>query len=242
MAGKKEEVEPIEEETPVEAQTKTYTQEELEAQIAQAKEEEQNKYKGYQRVVSAREREIERLKMQVAQPTSHADELLLEELEARQTELGETNPRIAKLRAEIAKEKQREAQQAQIQWQERMTQEWRDKFDQRIKEAGLDPDNEKFDDFHDAFEDAQEDGRFGKAERKLNRILATKPKEKPVTDDKYAKLLDEEKRKWMEEQGLLVTNAGGPSASSPSVKEATAKFARGELTEEQARKAGVKFT
>lgn len=222
MAGKEKKVEltpvePVVELTP-EAQTKTYTQQELDVLVARAKQEEEDKYKGFQRVVSAREKEIETLKQKVAQPSraSKATEVILEELKARQAEEGIVNPRIAQLEAEIAREKQ-------LEWQTQVTQQYEARFNQRIKDAGLDPNDETLEDFRDALEDAKEDGRFGKAERKLDKILTTikppEPKEKvtETEEDKFSKRLEEAKRQWMEEQGLLKTETGGPSASSGKV-------------------------
>lgn len=60
-------------------------------------------------------------------------------------------------------------------------------------------------------------------------------------EDKFQKRLDEEKRKWMEEHGMLESETGGPSASSGSKEDATAKLVAGEITTEQARKLGVSF-
>lgn len=203
-----------------EAQAKTYTQEELDAAKAEIKTDADKQYQGIQRVVSQKDQKIKELEAKPTQPSIGGDdtvlEFLLQDRKSKAAELGETDPMIAKLEAELAERKQKQSQGAQLRWQEQVTQQQGEKFDQQIKEAGLDPSDERLDDFHDAFEDAKEDGKFGKAERKLDRILGKiKPSEskgKETEEDTFAKRLEEEKRKWMEEHGLLATETGGPSA------------------------------
>lgn len=226
--------------TEIEAKAKTFTQEELDAFKAEIEAEADKRYQGIQRVVSKKDQEIERLRK--AQPRETGDDTLLEVMlqdrRSKATELGEPDPVIARLETELAQRKRKQTQEAQLRWQEQVTQQHREKFDQRIQEAGLDPNDERLDDFQDAFEDAQEDGRFGKAERKLNRILSKvkepKGKGKSETDEERIERLAEEKlRAKMEEQGLLITETGGPSASSGSWLEFEKRYIAGKVPPEE---------
>lgn len=76
---------------------------------------------------------------------------------------------------------------------------------------------------------------------KAEKPTDTKGDKMESEEDKFQKRLDEEKRKWMEEHGMLESETGGPSASSGSKEDATAKLVAGEITTEQARKLGVSF-
>jgi len=228
MAGKEEKVEQTPERPEgeaLEAQTKTYThtQEEFDTAIAQTKEEELRKYQGIQRTIAKKDERIKQLEEQ-APPSLKGSEILLDEMRARQTEYGEPNPRIALLEAQITKERQEEARQKYVQWQQREIKKHREAFDQRIKKAGLDPTDERLEDYLDAFEDAEDTGNFGRAERKLDRILGkvspTKETDKPTEDE------DEERAlKLLKAKGYnLETDDGGPSGGG------------GKLTAEQVRK------
>lgn len=177
--------------------------------------------------LARKEGEVKRLREQQPTPPppmSRAYEIMLDEMKARQTEFGEGNPRISQLEALLAEEKRKEDATKQRQAMEVYSQEWRTKLDTRIKEAGFDPDDEQFDDVNEAFDVAYAvDGKFERAEKKLDRILA-KPREKGETEEeKFQKRLETEKREWMKEKGLLTTEEGGPSATSPDdekIKEA----------------------
>jgi len=234
----------MEPETPSEGETapeapKTYTEEELKARLKE-------QYDELNKTLSAQGAELKRLRKQlteapkVASPAIDAQKILLEEMEARQAETGEPNPRIAALKAEIARLEQQE-------FIERTTNEWRSKLETRISEAGLDPTDEKFDSVWDRFHMAYYvDGPagFAEAEKRLERILSKsvpkqepkspegKPEKKTYTEEEVEEL----KRRWMEEQGLLTSEAGGPSASSLTKKDIAAKFAAGEISEEEAAK------
>ena len=217
--GKKEELEgtPLEPEVEpeLEPQPKTYTQEELDALLG----ERDKAYQGIQRVVSQKDRKIRELEAPRTQP-SKATKVILEEMEARQTEEGITNPRIAQLRAEIAREEQAEGM-------ETITREWRGKITDKIVNAGLDPSDEAFDDVWESFDVAYAiDGKFERADKKADRILAkVKPVEKKETKpEDFDKRLEEEKRKWMEEQGLLATDTGGPSAGAKRWEEVRDRY------------------
>lgn len=240
-------VEPPPEETPPpEVQPTTYTQEQLDAFVAEA---EKQGYKKSQRVISEREKELKALREQApsfGQFSPTVAEGLLGVLEAQQVELGERNPNIAKLKAQITVERQKEVQQQQwAQWQKVVTQQ-KEKLDKAVEALKLNPDDEALGEVYEAFEDAAEfTGRFERAHKKLDKIAKKiEPKEPKGTKGK-AELTDEEKeeiaRSYLEKEGRLTSETGGPSAGSPSKADARAKFARGEITEEEAKKAGVEF-
>lgn len=239
---------------PPETQTRTYTQEELDAETARVRQEELEKYQGIQRTIAKKDQEIERLRKQAPEPTSSDDriaEIILQEKKRRQAELGEVDPTIPQLEAELAERKRRAAQATQFAKQEAIVKDERAKLDKKITDAGLDPNDDRFLDVDESFNlAAAYTGNFEIANKKLDRILkqvkpkgenVEKPKEGETEAEKIDRLAEEKARKMLEEKGLLTTETGGPSASSPSVAEARAKFARGEITEEEAKKAGVEF-
>jgi len=59
---------------------------------------------------------------------------------------------------------------------------------------------------------------------------------------KIAALEDEQKRKKAEEEGLLESETGGPSAVSKSVTQAMDDFIEGKISASEAKKRGVKFS
>lgn len=203
---------------PLETQTTVTPEEELETKLAQAKAEgkaeAEEVYKGIQRTLSKKDTEIQELQKKLSQPSptgSKFKETVLADMRARATELGEPNPKIAELETELAIEKQQDNERRK----DVITQGHREKFEQKIKDAGLDPDNESFDRVWDAVKIARSvDGKFEEAEARLDRVLA---KVKPVkveseTEDKETKLREEIEREVLEKHGLLKTETGGPSA------------------------------
>jgi len=220
-----------------EPQEKTYSQEELDAALTEKEE----AYKGLQKSIARQAEELGQLRKRATQPSSLSvkrDEIILEEMKRRAQEEGITNPRIAELEGELLREKQRESM-------ETYTSTYREKLNQKIKESGLDPTDEQFDGVWETFDIAYAvDGKFERADKKLDRVLSKpKPEKKEIVVEKddFTKRLEEEKRKWMEEQGLLATETGGPSASSPSKDNAYAKYVAGDITVEEAKRAGVEF-
>ena len=217
--------------------------------LAKAKEEADakawEKYQGMQRVLAERERRIAELEAQVVSPSpSVGDDKLIELMiqdRKGKAEFGEPDPIISQLEKELERRKYQQTQQVQLQWQQQVTRQWQEKFNQQIKEAGLDPQDELLDDFHDAFEDAKDNGKFGKAERKLNRILSkakpTKAKPAETEDERIDRLAEEKYRAKLEEKGLLATDTGLPSGvGGPRTKaEAAQLYAAGKLTDSEYR-------
>jgi len=227
MAGKKEEVEPVveatEEEVKPEVQTKTLSQEELDTLIQEAKTqgkaEAEETYKGIQRVLAKKDEEIIALK-QLSQDKGRGVsmapyKIMLEEMEARQ-DFGEPNPRIAQLKSLITEEEQKDATSKQAREIEQYTQTWKEKLEGKITQVGLSPDDEQFDDVWESFDLTYKvDGKFERAEKKLDRILkGVKPMEK--TDNDFEERLKAEKLTWMKEHGLLEKETADPSAAALS--------------------------
>jgi len=218
----------------VEAPPRTFSQGEVDAFVEAARKAEFDRINP---TLSAQGIELKKLREQAALPAqrgvSRVDELVLEEMKAREVELGERNPRIAQLEAEIARERQMETIQKQRDAIEGYTNQWRGKLEDKIRGAGENPTDEKFDRVWDAFEIAYvKDGKFERADERLDRIL-TKIKPSKPEDETFEKRLDEEKRKWMEEHGLLTSETGLPSASgSPRTKAEAAKlYTEGKLSD-----------
>ncbi len=218
---------------PVEPQTKTLTQAELDEIIRKARDEELQKYKGIQRTIAKREDEIATLKRKLSEPKESksslaTNEIILADMKARQTETGEANPRIAQLEAMLADERRKESLAKQQQAVEDYTQTWRDKLEEKIVQSGFTPNDEKFDDIWESFDmHYTVDGKFEHVEKKLDRILKGVTKEvntekttnQPVdeVEKKIQVRLQEEKRKWMKEHNILEVETGQPSASSRNI-------------------------
>ena len=230
-----EKEEKVEKTTEQETQTATPTQEEIDALVAKAKEdgktEAQKEYQGIQRTVAAKDREIKKLKEQTAQPSgrTRSTEIQLEDMKARQQETGEPNPRIAMLEAELQREMRTD-------YVERTTREAREKLDRKIVEAGYDPSDKMFRPVNKEFRLAYRlDGEFGYADELLDEILAdVKQETKPPEGEKKKTFSEEDveelKRRWMEEQGLLSTSDGGPSGSPDEWETLRLKYGEGTAT------------
>ena len=232
---------PEEEVVEAKVEPKAYTQEELDALRAEAMElgkaEAFKEYQGIQRTVTKQDRKIKELEGRLAQPQTSADRRvmsgMLEELDRQAKEAYGSDPeaqsRIAKLRGQLLEEERLQAVQT-------YTQQWRGKLDQKIKEAGFDPGDDMFADVDEAFDVAYAiDGKFERAERKLDRILKATPKKeiKPTIEGKPKPETEDERiaRKAKElliKQGLIPTGASGPSVSSLDA-EFIKQFGSGEL-------------
>jgi len=72
--------------------------------------------------------------------------------------------------------------------------------------------------------------------------LETKPKEKESDEERIERITEEKLRKTLEERGLLTSETGSPSASSTKSMDAYAKYARGEISEAEAKRLGAVFS
>lgn len=83
------------------------------------------------------------------------------------------------------------------------------------------------------------------AEKKIDKAeakMTEEPTESKEPEGTFEKRLEEEKRKWAEEEGLLTTETGGPSASSMSAQEAKKEYIAGNITDEEAKRRGADFS
>lgn len=193
-------------------QPKMYSQEELDTHLILADEKAKDGYKAIQRTVADREREIRELQSQPVQ--SKTSQILLEEMKLRQTESGERNPRIAELETELTTERRREANTKQQAYQQSFIVQKRGEIEQKIKAAGLNPDDEMFNSVNDAFEVASYTGQFEATEARLDKVLSKqKPPEKKEDKAKYEADVEEGVRKKLAEDEQLVTETGSPSGS-----------------------------
>lgn len=209
-----EQVAPGEVEEPVaEAPSKTLSQEEVDTLILAARETaRKEEFNRLNSIMSEQGAELKRLKEQSVQPPSTPRmgsktlEVLVEDMKARQTDYGESNPRIAMLEAEIAQVKQQEAEETQRKI--RQIQEAVAGYQRRTETLGLSETDEEYWELRDLVTE----GKYQRAEIKLKKLEAAKvkPKEEAVVDASPF-ISEEAKRKWMEEHGLLESEAGLPS-------------------------------
>ncbi len=228
-------VEQPEKETPTpEPQTISMTQAELDAKIALATEagktEANEEYKGIQRTIAQKDETIEGLRAKAGQPSQPSGNLMrqmIEAMEAGQGEYGDANPKIATLKQAIATEEAREKQAGVYHQQETLSNQERDKMEARIREAKLDPTDEKFEAVWDKWEygrDVSGYRGFDAANERLNRILKVdKPEVKKESDEEIA-------ARVLKKEGQLDTDTGG-SPSSGGKK--TYKSSELEAVEEQ---------
>lgn len=237
-SGDEPQVEPTEPQpsTGVVAQTKSFTREELDTAMEQVRQEEMAKYQGIQKVVSKKDREIEDLRKRGYTQPSQDDkllELMLQDRREKSSEYGGYDPLIPQLETELAARKERQAyQESQIKKQE-YTDNWKEKLNTRINEAGLDPNDGQFDDVWETFDIAYSvDGKFERAEKKLDKILkSVKPEAEPKeTEEELKKRLREEvKREIMLERGELETETGLPSGGNLGDAEFITQFSEGKV-------------
>jgi len=217
-------------------ETKSYTQEELDAFVEQAKQEEFQKYQGIQRTVAKKDQELEQLRRQAPQAIPNTTlKGIVDEIERLQTREDyspdpASQSRIAQLKGEIVREEQRVAQQQAYAQMDAIANQWRERLDQKIRDAGFDPSDDKFDGVNDAFTIANSvDGKFEKAEARLDRILGkakptqeTKPKESE--EEKINRLADEKYTQKLKDEGLYKTDTGSPSGAGSAIPTNMANF------------------
>jgi hypothetical protein len=230
-----------------ETQTEPPTQEQdVDALIAQAKAEVeaewQKKYQGLQKVVSKKDRELQKYKQPEVSPTQtpntnlEAMKLVVSDLEARDAELGTVNPRIAQIKQMIDEEEKRQVYEQQVVGWQRTVESAREKIEAQIEDAGLDPNDPKLDSVWDKFDiAAYQTGNFDAVNKRLERVLkSVKPKEEkePVgekdLEEKVKKLAEEEKKKWLIEQGYLSSDVGPPAGAMGDDAEFLKRYSAGE--------------
>lgn len=91
-----------------------------------------------------------------------------------------------------------------------------------------------------------EAGQFDKAEARLDKLAEVKqtkpPEPKEGEDERVERLATERLKAELEKRGLLTQDTGGPSASATKRADVLAKVASGEMSTEDAEKAGFTFS
>jgi hypothetical protein len=230
-------------ETTPPVQEKTYTQKELDDILAKAKETEEARVKGLNKVVSKKDSEIEALRKsatsdektlpilrkmaQALEKTPDTGYGSDEATKAAKSELKVINSEIAAMQANTERAK---------------TEALRDTMWSKIKELGLDPDpnSENYDERLDPIVTFWTTGNFQIAQQRLDKLAAKIEKEKekvaekePVKEEKVdsTKLEAEIRAKIIKEYGLDKQDVDNKSgATSRSFKNAEAAYVKGEIS------------
>jgi len=206
---------------------KTFTQEDVDAIVA----EKDKAYQGLQKVIARKDREAEQRQKIPAQPKSSQVNVLkamADTLATGEGEYGEVpearKAKLAQLRQTIASlEQQERIEQMRI-----VAETEKQRMHQEAVDAGLDPYSEEFFPVEDAFDL----GNYPAAKRRHERILAKHQKEaKPVEEKKVKTEEDKEaeiEARILEKYGLTKQDTGGPSAASGSKADKLRAIAEGE--------------
>lgn len=213
--------EPVVEQKPPEPEKPPFTLEDVKNLIVEERKameiENQKTFKGIQRVVDKKDREISGLKSQLSNPAGNVTGL--KEL-ADAIESGDANA-LAKAKAVIAQAETEAKRQSQFQYQERIISENQTKFNEVIEKAGLDIDDPRLVSYELAFEQAKQTGDFTMPEKTLNKLLKTitpaeAKKEEPKVD------IDAEVTKRVNaklvELGVLKADGGAVAGGADSWK------------------------
>jgi len=201
--GKEGQVEQPSQEQPVvevqpEAQTKTFTQEEMDTLFDE-------KYKTIQRTLSKKDQEIARLSKQGTQTSKTPLDAIATALEAQ----GIPTDGI---RAEAQRQDQIEKMDAYANGE-------RQRLSQKIVDAGLDPSDSIFDDAWESFEMTNKlDGEFSRVDKRVDKIIGSaKPEDKVEpkgTLEDLDKAIEERAREKLEKEGQLSAEPAVPSGGA----------------------------
>lgn len=210
---------PVGEGQETKSEPKAITQEDLEKMKTEMKAEAFKQYQGIQRVVSQKDDEIKRLKESLAKNTDFSTLIEVAERQAVANGDSETLAKIAALKVAETEKKRVLAIEAQLAQQQQLTEQKRVDLESRIRTAGQDPEDVKFDNVWLAWElAAKADGDFSRAEKRLDKLLAgAKPAEKPGEKkvETEAEIEERIRRKILEESGSLdKEKLGSPSKGS----------------------------
>jgi hypothetical protein len=163
-------------------------------------------YKGIQRVVSRVQEENKRLKEQLQQTTDYSTLLELAERQALDYGDNEAISRITQLkRTDLERQRKREYEE-QLARQQAIVEDKRMEIETKIRQAGADPEDAKFDNVWLAWElAAKADGDFSRAEKRLEKLIGTaqkvaEPKKVGETPEQLKERLE---REILEKHGLL---------------------------------------
>lgn len=206
-----------------ENETPKYTQEQLDAftkaQREEFEKEKEEGYKGIQRVLSEREREIEQLKSrtQGASTAPTSNQAMLELMEKKARDEGDTQmlADISAIKVRTYQEQTLQSQQKKAEELRRETESERGKVEARIKEAGLDPNDDTLDGVWDAFRFAEAvDGKWEVPNKRLDKVLSKT--KKPVADE--TKETEEQMRERHEREFIERNKLNMPERAIPSGK------------------------
>lgn len=232
MPKGKEEKEPkeptVEPEVKEPTEPTTFTQEDLDKAREEGKSEAWEQYQGIQRALSTKDRRIKELESQQPQ-APRINQIQREMLDLMAGDAYSDDPtrqgRIQQLRAELTREEQLQAQEIFIRQK-------RDEVNKKIVDAGLDPNDESLEGVEDAFDLFCVDGKFGRVDRKLDRVLSkAKPQKSEPKEAGQLSEEDKEKiaREYLDKQGLTKGDTGLPSAGGMSfTREDIEKMSPGE--------------
>jgi len=157
-------------------------------------------YKGIQRVVSRVQEENKRLKEQLQQTTDYSTLLELAERQALDYGDNEAISRITQLkRTDLERQRKREYEE-QLARQQAIVEDKRMEIETKIRQAGADPEDAKFDNVWLAWElAAKADGDFSRAEKRLEKLIGTAQKVVETPEQLKERL----EREILEKHGLL---------------------------------------
>ena len=214
----------------------------LEGKATQAEE----NWKNEQRVSSRKEQEIQSLQGRISDmgssnEMSQAMMALLAQQSGRSAE--EIEGEVQANKPDLLKGFQALQQKAKIDKQQDEAKKIGEQYRKRVEALGL---TSKDKAYREIYRDVRE-GNFEFADVAIAALEAEKAKqvaEQPqgTEDERFERRLEEEKRKWAEEEGLLTTETGGPSASSMSAQEAKKEYIAGNISDEEAKRRGADFS
>ena len=211
-----------------EVQPQTFTKEEVAALLL----EKEKAYKGLQGVISNKDKQIDELRRRETVPapnkTMNAMLELLEKDEGGYSEDPIRQAKIKALKEQLTREEQLQAQENYIRTE-------KEKLNQKIRDAGFDPDDDAFLEVNDAFDLSTYDGKFERAYKRADKVLKNlkpTPQSKEIKEIKPEDI-EEAARKLLEEKGMLVSETGKPSASGGSFMEFEKAFIEGKIPWEE---------
>lgn len=207
-------------------------------------EESQKTYKGIQRVVAQKDKEIQTLKGQLSNPQGNVTGFK-ELLDA--VEKGDADS-LARAKQVIAQAEMEANRNKQLQYQERVIGERQNEFNDLIEKAGLEADDPRLTPYELAFELAKQTGDFEVPKKTLTKILKTVTPP-PVKEEKKEPTINIEEevekrlKQRMIEEGLLKSDTGVVNTGNPrAVSQALDDYISGKISADEARKRGVTFT
>jgi len=158
-------------------------------------------------------------------------EKMIQGLKSKPEYTDSPDPAITVLEAELASRKQRQEQQKLYQQMDAYATDQRDKIENKIREAGLDPSDERFEDAWEWFDMTyNSDGKFERVAKRVNRILKqVEPKEKEVDKSSDEKLKEKVRKEILMERGELEAETGQPKGSAKSFADIEERFGKGEI-------------